>query len=275
MKTLREAKVGHAMLRIVSKGDRLIGATFVGNKATSQIDGRDIDEVWNRLLRDAGKSDPGFIGYDEARSRFLHWYPTGFALPEYVQRERAYKVSARERLLEAAPLEAAAEGEGYTNAIIKAIQRTNLIYPVEKTRASEMLRGVNGDRFVRAAARFTLEPSAGALAEMEAVLRLHDNARWTVATYLPFLWAPERHMFLKPQVTQDFARRVGHRFANDYQSGLNFETYESLLDLVTETEREIAVLAPRDRIDTQSFIWVIGEYKPGDEADPLETENAA
>jgi hypothetical protein len=39
--------------------------------------------------------------------------------------------------------------------------------------------------------------------------------RWSerVATYRPFLWRPEEHMFLKPEVTKDFAVRVEHRFA--------------------------------------------------------------
>jgi hypothetical protein len=34
--------------------------------------------------------------------------------------------------------------------------------------------------------------------------------------YLPFLWRPEGEMFLKPEVTRDFAARVGRRFHLDY-----------------------------------------------------------
>jgi hypothetical protein len=37
--------------------------------------------------------------------------------------------------------------------------------------------------------------------------------------------------------------------------------YESLLDLVAKTEAELTDLNPRDRIDIQSFIWVVGDYK--------------
>jgi hypothetical protein len=57
---------------------------------------------------------------------------------------------------------------------------------------------------------------------MERALKPHDSAKWTVATYLPFLWQPEKHMFLKPEVTKDFAARVGHRFATDYKARLDF-----------------------------------------------------
>ena len=73
------------------------------------------------------------------------------------------------------------------------------------------------------------------------------------------------HMFLKPEVTKDFATRVGHRFANEYESALKIEIYDSLLDLARKTENELADLKPRDRIDVQSFIWVVGKYKEGTE----------
>ena len=83
--------------------------------------------------------------------------------------------------------------------------------------------------------------------------------------HLPFLWRPEEHMFLKPEVTKDFAARVAHRFAMDYQARLDFSVYESLLDLVSKTAAELAQLKPRDRIDVQSFIWVVGDYKEDSE----------
>jgi hypothetical protein len=100
-----------------------------------------------------------------------------------------------------------------------------------------------------------------ALLEMERVLKPGESAKWTVVTYLPFLWRPEKHMFLKPEVTKDFAARVGHRFASDYESRLDIGVYDSLLDLVAKTAAELSDLKPQDRIDVQSFIWVVGAYK--------------
>jgi hypothetical protein len=35
------------------------------------------------------------------------------------------------------------------------------------------------------------------------------------------------------------------------------------LDLVAKTETELTDLKPRDRIDLQSFIWVVGDYQDG------------
>ena len=100
---------------------------------------------------------------------------------------------------------------------------------------------------------------------MAPALKRHDAAKWTIVTYLPFLWRPEEHMFLKPDVTRKFAGRVGHRFDNDYSSRLDAKVYDSLLDLVRETRAELKSLAPRDNIDIQSFIWTVGEYSAEDE----------
>ncbi len=68
-------------------------------------------------------------------------------------------------------------------------------------------------------------------------------------------------MFLKPEVTKDYASRVGHALAHVYEAALEIEVYCSLLDMAHETAREIIALQPRDRIDIQSFIWVVGSYE--------------
>jgi hypothetical protein len=39
--------------------------------------------------------------------------------------------------------------------------------------------------------------------------------------------------------------------------------FTSLLDLVAKTASELGELKPRDRIDVQNFIWVVGGYKEG------------
>jgi hypothetical protein len=88
----------------------------------------------------------------------------------------------------------------------------------------------------------------------------HGRPSWPIVTYLPFFWQPERHMFLKPEKTVDFATRVGHPFADEYSGDLEAGVYESLLDLANVTEAELRPLKPADRIDIQSFIWVVGDY---------------
>ena len=58
---------------------------------------------------------------------------------------------------------------------------------------------------------------------------------------------------------------MGHPFDRIYEARLNFDVYSSLLDLVDRTSLELDDLKPRDRIDIQSFIWVVGAYQEGSE----------
>lgn len=241
MKTIRTGKVGDLTLRLVEKDRAFIGLIFsADNLKKAQVDGEDADDVWRRLHDEAGKANTKYFGYDGARSRFLQFFKDGFQSAEYADAERNYKIAAKKRLDDTAPLDQAVSASGLGETILSVFRATNLLSPFEKARLQDVLRGPGADDLIRAAARFTLGEGAPALRDMERVLRAHDNAKWTVATYLPFLWRPDQHMFLKPEVTKDFAARVGHRFANEYGATLDIAVYESLLDLVAETEAELA-----------------------------------
>jgi hypothetical protein len=210
---------------------------------------------------EVAKSNPKYFGFDGARNLFLHFFPDAFQSADYAERERDYKVVAKSKLDSTAPIEEAATGSGFGEAILAVYRATNLLSPFEKTRMQGVLRGPDADQFIQAAARFTLGEGKPALLDMERALKPHDNAKWTIVTYLPFFWRPDEHMYLKPSATKDFASRVGHRLASVYETRLNIDVYASLLDLVAKTEVELTDLKPQDRIDIQSFIWVVGKYK--------------
>jgi hypothetical protein len=259
--TVRTGRLGQRELRLVHKDGRFFG--LADGKVC--VEGESADAVWRRLHDEAGKANPKYFGFDGARVRFLRFFPNGFHSEGYTNSERDYKIAAKQRLVETAPLEQAVDSSGLGEAILAVFRTTNLLSPFEKMRLQEVLRGPTADEFIRAAARFALGEGRPALLRMERALKPHDGAKWTVTTYLPFLWRPEEHMFLKPEVTKDFAARVGHRFATDYEARLDFAVYESLLDLVSKTVAELGELKPRDRIDVQSFIWVVGDYKEDSE----------
>ena len=259
--TIRTGKLGKKELRLVKMNGRFFGLAD-GVKCT---EGDNADDVWLQLHDDAGKSDPTYFGFDGARRRFLKFFPNGFHSDGYASQERNYKLAAKAKLDETVPLNKAVDGKGYGEAVLAVFRATNMLSPFEKTRLQDVLRGPRADDFVQAAARFTLEGSKSNLLAMEHALKPHENAKWTVATYLPYLWRPDRHMFLKPEATKDFSTRVGHRFASDYEARLHLPVYESLLELVNRTTEELADLKPLDRIDIQSFIWVVGDYQEGRE----------
>jgi hypothetical protein len=258
--TIRTAKLGKKDLRLVRKDGRFFGLV----EGEVCVEGESADDVWRRLHDEAGKADPKYFGFNGAPNRFLHWFAGGFQSPNYFSKERAYKIDAKEALDATVPLEKAATGSGYGPALLSRFH-INLLSPYEQIWIRDVLRASEADEFVRAAARFTLGDGKPALLAMERALKAHRAAKWTIVTLLPFLWRPEQHMFLKPEATKDFATRVGHRFASDHEPRLNLSVYESLLDLASKTDAELADLRPRDRIDVQSFIWVVGDYREGRE----------
>ena len=260
MKTIRTTKLGDMELRLVEKDKQFIGLVFAGGPAKIRLEGASADDVWRRLHDEAGKANPKYFGFDGARARFLRFFPNGFHSAGYAGQERDYKVDAKAALDKSVPLEKATAGRGYAEAVLAAFQ-TNLLSPFEKMRVRDALRSSVADDFIRAAARFAMEGGKQNLGAMEIALKPHDAAKWTVVTYLPFLWRPEQHMFLKPEATKDFSMRVGHRFASEYEPRLDGAVYNSLLDLAERTTKELSDLKPRDGIDVQSFIWVVGNYK--------------
>lgn len=257
--TIRGGKLGKKELRLV----RMNGCFFGLVDGVRRVEGDDADDVWRQLHDEAGKNNPQYFGFDGARKRFLKFFPNGFHSAGYAAQERDYKLAAKAKLDATVPLHEAVDGQGFGEAVLAVYRATNMLSPFEKARLQDVLRGPRADDFIRAAARFTLEPRKPNLIAMEQALKPHDSAKWTVVTYLPYLWRPDNHMFLKPEVTKDDASRVGHRFADEYEARLHLPVYERLLDLVVKTERELADMQPRDRIDIQSFIWVVGDYQEG------------
>lgn len=260
VKTVRTGKLGKRELRLVSKDGRFYG--LVDGRISSQD--KDADAAWKQLHDEAGKSDPRYFGYAGARSRFLRFFPGGFSADRYAGKERDFKLRAKALLDDLAPLDRAARDTGLGEAVLSVFRATTMLAPFEKMKVQGLLRGDDADAFVEAAARFTQECDKPALDNLARILKPHDAAKWTIATYLPYLWTPERHMFLKPEVTKDYAARVGHPFSELYGAPLSFDVYAALLDMVDRTEQELSDLEPRDRIDIQSFIWVIGAYQDED-----------
>ena len=180
------------------------------------------------MLKERAKSNPDYHGYEEAIEKFLSIFREGFADGRFIKDEREYKLKAR---------------------------------------VGDLLKSSDGPAFLQAAAGFTRGDCKPALSSMKALMRNYGQISWPVATYLACLWDPQRHMILKKEVTVDFAKRVGHRFTDDYAGRLIADVYESLLDLVEETDKAIESLESRDRIDMQSFIYVTGRYTEQDAGD--------
>lgn len=79
---------------------------------------------------------------------------------------------------------------------------------------------------------------------------------WPVVTVFGFIAQPDRHIFLKPDVTRAAALAYGFPF--HYESRPSWPTYASLLAFAEQACADQRDLHPADLIDAQGFIWVHG-----------------
>lgn len=264
MKQIAEEKIGDCVIRVLTHGAGYRGAIIRAGKASEPIEGSDPMALLALLQNEAGKLHPNYVGIGGAIDLFLHFFPQGFQDRAFDIDERQYKHNARQKLLGALSLEAALDASASDAVAVRPAFNTNILSSFELARMHQLLGSPDGAKFVQAAAAFTLGDYASGLAQMISAIRPYGRHSWPMMTYLPNLWRPSEHMFLKPNATLDFAQRIGHQFQYDYSAEPTASVYQSLLDLVADTETGIAKLAPNDRIDVQSFIWVVGDYKESD-----------
>lgn len=261
MKTIKTEEFGKVTARLVQTSSGYAGVLVGDDVPLSRVDGDDPDVVWSALVESINRASPQYFGFDGAIARFVKLFPDGFTSATFRSYERDYKDAARAFLLSKVSLEQAERATAADcDEIVRTYSKTNLLASFEQARVRDVLKSDSGPAWVRGAAAVARGDYDSGLKAMQEAMRPYGQPSWPAATYLPYLWSPDAQMFLKPQVTVDFAERVGHPFARDYDSALTGDCYRSLLDLTERTRREIATLNPRDNIDVQSFIWIVGAY---------------
>lgn len=263
VKSLPDEMVGKSRLRIVVDGDHYRGIVLREGVRSEELQDKDLDKLRHRLREQAGRLHPDYFGFEGALVRFKSFNPLGFADPDYLERERGYKVAASRLLQQILPLEQVLDVTNDQAADLrKVVGATNLLaHQHEQQHMREILCSASGPKFILASGLIARGEIKQGFAAMRALENTVGRISWPIATYLPFMWSPTDNMFLKPSVTNDFAVRVGHHFAEEYTPELEPKVYLSLLDLASVTEKEVEALLPSDRIDIQSFIWVVGKYK--------------
>jgi len=209
------------------------------------------------------------------KRKFLRFFPQGFRDDTYFDWERGYKMRAHQ-----AWQSVLSRGEYLTKlsqgrflqigAEAVAIEsRTNLLFSFEKMAITDALKSEPGARAF-AEGLYALLYSLGSLqnkftrwCEVVASLPRKQSRvlTWPLATVFGFIAQPQRHIFLKPMVTRLAAVQYG--FDIRYRSRPSWETYSRVLRFAHEIEHDLHDLRPRDFIDIQSFIWVLGsdEYE--------------
>lgn len=209
------------------------------------------------------------------REKFLRFFPNGFEDEKYVAWERGYKWQAHEKWnaqLNRAEYQSLLEKREFGEIASRAVKiesPTNLIFSFEKLALRDAVRSTEGAQIFAENLYDFLhgvgKPKQKFERWIEAVGRLPKKQSRVlthpIVTVFGFIAQPKKHIFLKPKVTQAAARAYGFDF--QYRSKLSWETYASLLEFAETIKRDLADLKPRDMIDIQSFIWVLGsdEYR--------------
>jgi hypothetical protein len=216
------------------------------------------------------KSTGRYTGPDGCRRKFLKFFPGGFRDEKYTDWERDYKWNAHMRwdeLLNPSEMRALMKRGEHHELARRAVtieSRTNLLFSFEKMALRDAVRSAPGAKvFAEGLFEFLHGRSSGEASfqrwsdAVSALPRRQTRVlTWPLLTVFGFLAQPDRHMFLKPNVTRRAADMYGFDFV--YRSKPNWETYSCLLNFAEQVRRDQRRLRPRDMIDLQSFIWVQG-----------------
>lgn len=211
----------------------------------------------------------------KSRRKFLYHFPGGFDDETYLDWERNYKWKAHqqwEELLNRNELRRLLKQKEYSEIAARAIRiesRTNLLFSFEKMAVRDAVKSPAGAKlFAQGLYDFlhgslSVNERFAAWVEMIAMLPRKQTRvlTWPVVTVFGFIAQPQTHIFLKPNVTRFAARKFGFDFP--YQTRPSWETYSEFLQFGEIVRNEVPDLRPRDMIDIQSFIWVLGsdEYE--------------
>ena len=207
---------------------------------------------------------------DKCKRKFLRFFPKGFRDPKYFAWERGYKEGANHqwdkalnkdefrkllksgRFLEIGQIAARIES------------KTNLLFSFEKMAFRDAVKEPAGAELFADGLYQLLYGRGSEANRFEAWCELVGKLPRTktrvlthpVVTVFPFIALPDRHIFLKPNVTRRAAEVYGFNF--EYDPKPSWNVYFSLLKFADQIKGDLKELRPRDMIDIQSFIWVLG-----------------
>ena len=204
------------------------------------------------------------------KRKFIYYFPKGYEDKKYIDWERGYKSGAHTKFREQfnkTAFRKLLEQEAYdviAAEVVRIESKTNLLFSFEKMALRDAVKSAEGAKafsvglydylYGKAELRNRFEKFVSVVASLPR--KQTRVLTWPLVTVFGFIGNPSEHIFLKPRVTQIAAAK--YKFDFDYRSKPNWETYLSLLNFANEIRNDSKDYHPRDYIDLQSFIWVIG-----------------
>ena len=218
---------------------------------------------------------------EAARRLFLRMFPGGFSDERYLAWERDYKVDAhrlwRDEIGGKADFRAALAAGRFRDVATAASRiesSRSLLFSFEKMALRDaIVRSDEGaERFARGLYDWLYGRGSEAARFEHWVDVVHGLPRrqtrvatWPVITVFGSIARPMVHLFVKPLTI----KRAAEAYAFDlhYKSTPDWTTYASVLGLARTVRDDLADLGPRDQIDIQSFLWILGSDEYAEERD--------
>ncbi|HEY0081952.1 MAG TPA: hypothetical protein VGB61_04125, partial [Pyrinomonadaceae bacterium] len=185
-------------------------------------------------------------GADACRRKFLKYFPQGFSDKTYLGWERDYKWESHERWEEALGraefrrlLREGAFAEVAARAVrVEQRSRHSMIFSFEKMALRDAIKTEEGARLFAEGLYEFLHGAGGAggaarrferwVETVDALPRKQTRVlTWPLVTVFGFIAQPDRHIFLKPNVTRTAARAYGFDF--QYKSRPSWDVYANFL----------------------------------------------
>ncbi len=206
----------------------------------------------------------------ECKKKFLYYFPGGFNDETYFDWERGYKQQAYEtwqEMLSESKYAKLLNEKKYDHIAATAIRiesRTNLLFSFEKMALRDAVKESAGAKnfaiglFDYLHGKDSMQQRFENFARVLASLPVKQTRvhTWPLQTVFGMIARPDEHIFLKPMVTKRGAEKYGYDF--EYTSKPNWHTYQDLLRFAESIREDLPELKPKDMIDLQSFIWVMG-----------------
>jgi hypothetical protein len=214
-----------------------------------------------------------------ARRLFLRMFPGGFSDDRYLAWERDYKLDAhrlwREEIGGKAAFRSALDAGRFRDVAAAAARiestRSLLFSFVKMALRDAIVRSDEGaERFARGLYDWLYGPGkeggrferwAGVVRELPR--RQTRVATWPVVTVFGSIARPKVHLFVKPLTIKRAAEAYG--FELPYRPAPGWATYAGILELARTVRADLADLGPRDQIDIQSFLWILGSDEYAEE----------
>ena len=213
--------------------------------------------------RPSSKASARHLSLDHYIERFHGLFPMGFDDPNFVSEEREYKIAATHRLEELLGRSSMAELLDSGNHLeicrrARQLATTNLIFRQELISLSDALKNPDSQRAFSLSLNDVLYADDSEESRFErhaAMLASMNCGKWTTATYYQFLATSGAVMFFKPMVAKAMADAVD--LALLYRPEPNWDTLSRHQEVVHAVDEKLRTkgLAPRDRIDLQSFMY--------------------